>query len=227
MNASMIVLALTTAVSIGLGCGTCCSPIISTFLSSYVVSHSGGVKKGVLSFLIFFFGKMCSVSMLCIVSAVTARQFIGRDGMIGSFNLRLFSQAAMSAIGVFLSGRWILEWKAVGKKHQTCGGCKECGKQKGKAGVVPMFAAGLTYGITPCAPLLLMIGYCFSQPVPLAGMAGMAFSLSSMVSPVLLLVIVTGALSKKMGSEIPDTVKWFRLASYLLLMVMPFLLTVE
>lgn len=76
-------------------------------------------------------------------------------------------------------------------------------------------------------PLLLMIGYCFSQPVPLAGMAGMAFSLSSMVSPVLLLVIVTGALSKKMGSEIPDTVKWFRLASYLLLMVMPFLFTVE
>ena len=159
MNASMIVPALTTAVSVGLGCGTCCSPIISTFLSSYVVSHSGGVKKGVLSFLSFFFGKMCSVSMLCIVSAVTARQFIGRDGMIGSFNLRLFSQAAMSAIGVFLAGRWFLEWKAVGKKHQTCGGCKECGNQKGKAGAVPMFAAGLTYGITPCAPLLLMIGY--------------------------------------------------------------------
>ena len=227
MNASMIVPALTTAVSIGLGCGTCCSPIISTFLSSYVVSHSGGVKKGALSFLSFFFGKMCSVSLLCIVSAVTARQFIGRDGMIGSFHLRLFSQAAMSAIGILLAVRWFLEWKAEGKKHQTCGGCKECGKQKGRAGVVPMFAAGLTYGITPCAPLLLMIGYCFSQPVLLAGMAGMAFSLSGMVSPILLLVIVTGALSKKMRSEIPDTVKWFRLASYLLLMVMPFLFTIE
>lgn len=227
MNVSMIVPALTTAVSIGLGCGTCCNPIISTFLSSYVVSHSGGVKKGVLSFLSFFFGKMCSVSLLCIVSAVTARQFIGRDGMIGSFHLRLFSQAAMSAIGILLAVRWFLEWKAEGKKHQTCGGCKECGKQKGRAGVVPMFAAGLTYGITPCAPLLLMIGYCFSQPVLLAGMAGMAFSLSGMVSPILLLVIVTGALSKKMRSEIPDTVKWFRLASYLLLMVMPFLFTIE
>lgn len=227
MNASMVVSALTTAVSIGLGCGTCCSPMLSTFLSSYVVSHSGGMKKGILSFFSFFLGKMFSVSLLCIISAVTARQFIGRDGMIGSFNLRLFSQVAMSAIGVFLAVQWFLEWKAEVKKHQKCGGCKECGKQKGKAGVVPMFVAGLTYGITPCAPLLLMIGYCFSQPVPLAGMAGMAFSLSSTVSPVLLLVIVTGALSKKMSSEIPDTVKWFRLASYLLLMIMPFLLTVE
>lgn len=53
MNASVIVPALTTAVSIGLGCGTCCSPIISTFLSSYVVSHSGGVKKGFCHFLVF------------------------------------------------------------------------------------------------------------------------------------------------------------------------------
>jgi len=55
---------------------------------------------------------------------------------------------------------------------------------------------------------------------------GVAFSLSSMVSPVLLLVVVTGALSKKMSREIPDAVKWFRLASYLLLMVLPFVFKV-
>ena len=70
-----------------------------------------------------------------------------------------------------------------------------------------------------------MIGYCFTLPVSLAGITGVAFSLSSMVSPVLLLVVVTGALSKKMRKEIPNAVKWFRLASYVVLMVMPFLLT--
>lgn len=63
------------------------------------------------------------------------------------------------------------------------------------------------------------------SPVSLAGVTGVAFSLSSMVSPVLLLVIVTGVLSKKMRKEIPDAVKWFRLASYVVLMVMPFFLT--
>lgn len=85
-----------------------------------------------------------------------------------------------------------------------------------------MLMAGLTYGMTPCAPLLLMIGYSFTLPAPLAAMTGIAFSLSSMASPVLLLVIVTGTLSKKMRKEIPDGVKWFRLASYVLLIVMPF-----
>ena len=220
MNTLLIMPALTTAVSIGLGCGTCCSPIISTFLSTYVVSHAGGVKKGLLSFVGFFFGKMASVSLLCTVSALVSRQFIGEDGYIGSFNLRLFSQAAMSVIGMAMAIHWFLELK----NQKKCGGCNDCGKREGKSGVVPMFLAGLTYGMTPCAPLLLMIGYCFTLPAPLAGMTGVAFSLSSMVSPVLLLVVVSGSLSQKMGREIPEVVKWFRLASYMLLMVLPFVL---
>lgn len=221
MNTSLLVPAFTTAVSIGLGCGTCCSPIISTFLSTYVVSHSNGVKKGILSFVSFFFGKMVSISLMCTVSALISRQFISESGYIGSFNLRLFSQAAMSVIGAVMVIRWFLELK----NQKKCSGCKGCKKEDGKSGFVPMLMAGLTYGMTPCAPLLLMIGYCFTLPASLAGMTGIAFSLSSMVSPVLLLVIVTGVLSKKMGKEIPDAVKWFRLASYFLLMIMPFILT--
>lgn len=221
MNTSLIVPAFTTAVSIGLGCGTCCSPIISTFLSTYVVSHSNGVKKGILSFVSFFFGKMLSISLLCTVSALISRQFISESGYIGSFNLRLFSQAAMSVIGAVMVIRWFLELK----KQKKCGGCKGCKTEDGKSGFVPMLMAGVIYGMTPCAPLLLMIGYCFTLSTSLAGMTSIAFSLSSMVSPALLLVVVTGALSKKMGKEIPDAVKWFRLASYFLLMIMPFLLT--
>ncbi len=193
MNTELILPALTTAVSIGLGCGTCCSPIISTFLSTYVVSHANGVKKGLLSFVSFFFGKLLSVSLLCTISALISRQFISEDGYIGSFNLRLFSQIAMSLIGVIMVIRWITELK----KQRKCKGCNGCGKQDGKAGVIPMLIAGFTYGITPCAPLLLMIGYCFTLPVPSAGLTGITFSLSSMVSPVLLLVMVTGAFSKK------------------------------
>ena len=89
-----------------------------------------------------------------------------------------------------------------------------------------MLMAGFAYGITPCAPLLLMIGYCLAIPVPLAGLTGVTFGLSSMVSPILLLTVVTGAFSKKMKKEIPETVKWFRLASYVLLMVLPFVVNV-
>ena len=222
MDMTVLLPAVTTAATVGLGCGTCCSPIISTFLSTYVVSHSNGVKKGVLSFVSFFVGKLISVTFLCMVAEAISRQFISQDGYIGGFNLRLAAQLAMSGIGAVLAVRWVLKRK---NEHHSCHGCHDCGKLEGKAGVLPMLCAGLTYGFTPCAPLLLMTGYSFTLPVPLAGAIGVAFSLASMASPVLLLSVITGALSRKMRLEIPGCINWFRLGSYLLLMVMPFIIT--
>jgi len=196
-------------------------PYHQRFLSTYVVSHSNGVKKGVLSFVSFFVGKLVSVTCLCMAAAAISRQFISQDGYIGGFNLRLAAPLAMSGIGAVLAVRLLLELKR--EKH-ACKGCHDCGKLDGKAGVLLMLCAGLTYGFTPCAPLLLMIGYSFTLSVPLAGATGVAFSLASMASPVLLLTVITGALSKKMRQEIPGCIKWFRLGSYLLLMVMPFVI---
>lgn len=221
MDASMVVPALTTAITVGLGCGTCCSPIISMFLSTYVISHADGVKKGVFSFVSFFLGKLIGISLLCTTAAVISRQFISPDGYIGTFNLRLAAQIAMSMIGIVMVIRWIMENT---KSQKECKDCHSCKNLKGRAGFWPMLAAGFTYGITPCAPLLMMIGYSFTLPVFLAGASGIAFSLSSMVSPVLLLVMITGALSKQIAKEIPQHMKWFRFGSYLLLTVMPFVI---
>ena len=103
MDMTGLLPAVTTAATVGLGCGTCCSPTISTFLSTYVVSHSDGVKKGVLSFVSFFAGKLISVTFLCMVAAAISRQFISQDGFIGGFNLRLAAQLAMSGIGAVLA----------------------------------------------------------------------------------------------------------------------------
>lgn len=223
MEASVIAPALTTAITVGLGCGTCCSPIISTFLSTYVLSHANGMKKGVLSFVSFFLGKLISMTFLCAVAAIISKQFITADGYIGNFNLRLATQIAMSAIGISMALKWLIE-NTHGQKE--CKSCQSYEGLKGKAGFWPMLGAGITYGFTPCAPLLMMIGYSFTLPVILAGATGIVFSLSSMISPVLLLAIITGALSKRIQKEIPYFIKWFRLASYLILIFMPFFVTI-
>lgn len=222
MELSIAIPALTTAATVGLGCGTCCSPIISMFLSTYVISHANSVKKGVLSFVSFFLGKLISVSLLCVTAAVISRQFIAPDGYIGSFNLRLTAQIAMSMVGVIMVVKWIIENT---HSHKACGACHSCQNIAGKTGFFPMLVAGLSYGMTPCAPLLMMLGYSFTLPAAVAGAAGIVFSLSSMVSPVLLLVMITGALSKRIIKDIPQHIKWFRLGSYLLLVVMPFVIT--
>lgn len=85
-------------------------------------------KKGILSFVSFFFGKMVSVTCLCMVSALVSRQFISESGYIGSFNLRLFSQTVMSMIGVAMIVRWFME----SGREKKCGGCRECGKKEEK-----------------------------------------------------------------------------------------------
>lgn len=222
MEASTVITALTTAITIGLGCGACCSPIISIFLSTYVISHANSAKKGVFSFVSFFLGKLIGVTFLCTLSAIISRQFISPNGYVGSFNLRLAAQIAMSMLGIVMIVRWIIENTKSQKQHKDCHSCKHF---KARAGFWPMLATGFTYGITPCAPLLMMIGYSFTLPVILAGVSAITFSLSSMLSPILLLVMITGTLSKQIAKEIPQHIKWFQLGSYLLLMVMPFVIT--
>lgn len=46
MDVTLLFSTISTAASVGLGCGACCSPIISAFLSTYVVSHANGIKRG-------------------------------------------------------------------------------------------------------------------------------------------------------------------------------------
>lgn len=216
----MFLSVVATAFSVGMGCGTCCSPVISLFLSTYVAAHAEGAGKGLLSFIGFFVGKLVSVSFLCMAASLVGRQFMDKNGYIGSFNFRFAAQIAMSMIGIVLVYQWIRE----NKKKGSCRHCHGCGRGQGKSGVLPMFAVGLTYGFTPCAPLIFMIGYAFSQPVIYAAGAGIAFGMASMLSPVLVLVVVTGFLSKKMSKEIPGQLKWFRLVSYLMLLIMPFVI---
>lgn len=225
MDNTLLITSITTALSIGLSCGAGCSPIITTFLTTYILSHSNGIKKAVISYISFFLGKVLSVSALCVISAIISKQFIDKDGFIGSINLRLVAQLCMSAIGIVMVVRWILENN--NKKESKCESCKNCNHTKKveyKEGILPMLLAGITYGLTPCAPLIIMIAYTFSIPVFYAGITGIVFALSSIISPVLLLIVITGALTKKIRKEIPDYLKWFKLASYILLIIMPFII---
>ncbi len=209
-----------TAVVVGLGCGTCCGSVVSVFLSSYVISHGNGVKTGISAFANFFFGKILSVTVLCTAASLVGNCFIDADGYIGSFNLRLMVRLVMGGIGLIMVVRWGIEER---KQRSGCQNCNSCG---GKAdelsfGVWPAFVAGMVYGFTPCAPLLLVMGCAFTLSAPLAGLTGAIFSVASAVSPVLFLAVLCGALSGRMAREIPKYVKWFRLASYVLLIVMP------
>ena len=211
MNWELLLPAITTAISIGLSCGTTCSPIVNSFLTTYVISHSDGTKNGIKCFFLFFLGKILSVVALCVLSSSISMQFINQDGYIGNINLRLIMQILMSIIGIYLLFNWF--------KENKCSDCEKCNKKIDKN--IPIFLIGIIYGLTPCAPLILIIGYTFTLPMFYAGITGFIFGIATILSPVLLLILITSVLSKKMKQEIPNFLKWFRLVSYLLLILLP------
>ena len=50
MIGTTLISCITGGFSIGLGCGTCCSPAIGVFLSTYIVSHSQNMKKALIGY---------------------------------------------------------------------------------------------------------------------------------------------------------------------------------
>lgn len=218
-NVGILLPVLTTAVFVGLGCGTCCSPVVSAFLSSYSISHGNGVKQGLKCFLYFFAGKLAAVTFLCVISSLLGTQLVSDTGFIGGFNLRLIAQVGMSGTGAYMLLKFFCE-----RKKSRCTSCKECGKggENRDKKPFPLFIAGLAYGFTPCAPMLVILGYTFTLPLGAAVLSGAVFSLATMLSPILFVSILTGALSPRIRKEIPGFLSGFKVASYAALIVLPY-----
>ena len=77
-----------------------------------------------------------------------------------------------------------------------------------------IFLMGAGYGITPCAPLILIAGYCASLPFLYAAAVGTVFAIASAVSPMLILLLLSGVLAGRVYREIPKYLDWFRAACY-------------
>ncbi|OXS27222.1 MAG: hypothetical protein BI182_04180 [Acetobacterium sp. MES1] len=219
MTLALLIPVLATALSVGLGCGTCCSPAVTVFLSSYIITHAGGMKKSLLEFLSFFIGKITAVVLLCTLAALVGSQFIDAAGYVFGVNLSLIMELAMVALGMVLIGKWLIDNRKNARSAISCSGCAggEKERKEDKKGLIPLFMAGFAYGASPCAPLLLMMGVAVTLPVATAALVGGVFAAASTLTPVLLMVLLSGILSAKITKEIPQQLQWFRLGSYVLL----------
>ena len=223
MGLTLLLPVLATALSVGLGCGTCCSPAVSVFLSSYIITHAGGMKKSLLAFFSFFIGKVIAVVLLCGLAALIGSQFIDAAGDVGGVNLGQLMELAMIALGLVLIGKWLLDYKNKANRASRCSGCggekkADTSDFQGAKGLLPLFTAGFAYGASPCAPLLMMrIRVAATLPLATAVLVGGVFAAASTLTPVLLMVLLSGVLSGKIAAEIPRQLQWFRLASYVLL----------
>lgn len=180
---------------------------------SEITAHAGGMKKSLWSFLSFFIGKVAAVVLLGTLAALIGSQFISAAGYIGSLNLRLILELAMTAMGLWLIGRWIVHYC---QPDAHCSGCAG-DKSVTAKGFLPLFATGFAYGASPCSPLVMIIGVCATLPLTTAILVSTIFAAASTLTPVLLMLLLSGVLSGKIAREIPWQLPWFQLGSYVLI----------
>lgn len=225
MGLGILLSGAAAACSVGMGCGTCCGSGISAFFAGYIMTHSGNFRQSLGGFMKFYLGKILSVVSICLMTSLAGSRLLDDKGYLGQVPLMKIIDLCMIAVAL----RMLYDlWKEKSGR-KTCGHCSHAGaeqasdtmkgnpgghKAAGKMSGAAVFLMGVGYGITPCAPLILIAGYCASMPFLYAAVIGAVFAAASAVSPMLILLLISGVLAGRMYLEIPKYLDCFRLACY-------------
>ena len=222
MGFTMLFESITAAASVGMGCGTCCGSGISTALYGYITTHVKNMKQTFRAFLDFFLGKFLSVILLCCIASIVGKNIIDDSGKLFGIKTAIVVDFAMLAMGIWLLIGWIRE-RYGNKDCKTCNHCNTDTKNQSdikNANPFALIGMGIGYGISPCTPLILMTGYASTLPIGFAALLGAVFAVASTISPVLFMLLLSGVLAGRMYKEIPRYIIWFRLACYIMLIVL-------
>ena len=222
MSFSVLIESVTAAASVGMGCGTCCGSGISAALYGYLTTHTKNIKQSVMAFLDFFFGKFLAVILICCAASLVGGSVIDDEGRVFGIRTALIVDAVMLAMGIWFLIGWVRERRGA-HSCKSCKGCKIDNDEKlteEKTSRVALIGMGFGYGISPCAPLILITGYAATLSVGFAAVLGAVFALASTVSPVLFIMLLSVVLAKRMNKEIPQYLTWFRLGCYILMIVL-------
>lgn len=234
MGLSILIEGVTTAYSVGMGCGTCCGSGMGIFMSGYLATHSKNFRQSLKAFFVFYIGKILAVTLLCLLTALIGTSVISGSGYFFGIAVELLVDIVMICAGVYLLTNWVRQHYTSRKKresaveHNCQGACNDCShcsstmesleeKIEKNISIPLMLTSGICYGITPCAPLILMLGYCVTLPVIYAAAVGMVFAIASALSPTIIVMLLSGGLAAKFRNEIEGFIKWFQLACYIYL----------
>lgn len=220
-----------TGLTCGLSCGACGNPMVNVFLAGYLFTHTDHMKKSLTAFAAYHVGKAVTVSLLCVCISWFGSQIVDKSGNLFGINLQKLVTILMLLFVFRLIIQWIREWK--GKDSSCCSG--NCMEQTSKSGKMPMktlsqrlliqlsqnhigtmFFYGAVSGMSPCASMVVVLGYASALRVGEAILVGLCFSLANSVVPLLILTALTGLLTEQMHKEIPQAIRYFQLASYLI-----------
>ena len=226
MGSGVLLSGVAAACSVGMGCGTCCGSGISAFLAGYMMTHAQNFQEALGGFLKFYLGKILAVVSICLMTSLAGSRLLSNEGYLGQIPLAKVIDLCMIAVALWMLYDLLLEKSG----RKTCAHCSRAGAEEEtntvmrtpdtqnsekKISGAAVFLMGTGYGITPCAPLILIAGCCATMPFAHAAIVGAVFACASAVSPMLILLLISGILAGRMYLEIPKYLDYFRFACYL------------
>ena len=212
MSEKAYIVTLVTLVLIGSRCGISCSPNIGIVLSTNALTYANNVKKAFVSYLAFYLGKLVSVTALCMAAHFAGEMIVNALGSINGGNVNIFLKATLVAAGIYYIISSLRKKSGCGGKcGRNCGSnCVGCGQMRMKSSdkdtrFISPFMIGIAYGITPCAPLILLLTESLAMNVWQKLLASVIFTAANAVSPVILMMIIAGVVSKKSELAKADT----------------------
>lgn len=217
---------LGVALAMGLGCGSTCGSAASAFLLGYMVTSEKGRGDSFWHMFAFYSGKCLMVVALCIGSSVLGYTVIHSGGTLSEERM-----SKLMPVMMLISAGWLL-WKLFSKGEHDCTTCKSCNttgnKKSGeKVSIFMFFGMGCAYGATPCAPLLLILGYSVLLSAGGAAFLGLFFSIASCVVPFIMLLSVGGFLSGKAMAQLGKYWGSFQNSIYCFLMLAAMVMLIQ
>ena len=196
--------ALTSAAAVGIGCGAGCGSSASAFLTTYVLSEGKNMRYAMSQVAAFYIGKMLAVAAVCTGGALLGNTLITGNGELAGFPLRRLVSLAMIITSLWLLRSWAGERK----------GCKNCRRCSAESRRIPSFTVGMAYGFSPCAPLMMVLGFSALLPVHSALLLAILFSLASSLIPAMITLTLAGALSVRISAQLGSRLPYFQLILY-------------
>jgi hypothetical protein len=174
------------------------------FLTTYVLSEGKNMRYAMSQVAAFYIGKMLAVAAVCTGGALLGNTLITGNGELAGFPLRRLVSLAMIITSLWLLRSWAGERK----------GCKNCRRCSAESRRIPSFTVGMAYGFSPCAPLMMVLGFSALLPVHSALLLAILFSLASSLIPAMITLTLSGALSVRISAQLGSRLPYFQLILY-------------
>ena len=204
--------ALFSSAAIGLGCGAGCGSAASAFLMTYIMTEGKTIAYTLKQVAIFYLGKLLAVITLCISASAAGRVIIREDGSLAGFPLSRAVSFMILLCSIWLIYGWF-------KERKGCHACRHC---QANVRTLPSFAVGIAYGLSPCAPLMLVLGYSIVLSIPGAILLAVVFTMASSILPALLTLGLAGLLSVNISLQLGKYLPAFQLVVYIMYLIIGF-----